>query len=738
MAKIDTNALARPAAAAPLEAHSPEAEVVVTTTAEPAAQSRFSILGLLRHWKLISLIAGPIAVLGCAAAWVLFTPEYEATATLLVSPTQSRVLYQTEDDQRWRFFQQFLKSQVAIIESRTILERVLANAEVRKTNWFRSPETSPLGAPRTDLERLIDTLDVTVSPGTFLISITARTRSPLDAVVLANVTHDEFLKYSAEERSGDTEMVFEMLTPEEQRLRNSIEDRSRRGAEALLDLRVTSPESLVQTRGVRLDEQRIKLQELERELAVLERQKAQIDSRLNSDAGAVTGDAAEQTYFAADREWQNRRDELQKSEQAYSDMLAWRGEKHPSVEAASRRVANARQELEKREGMLREQRQLPQAPVAMTLDASGRTTVPLDPQALEDAIVQRRFEVEQLRTDVEREENEFVADFQKALQFSRDSETLQRDKNKYGLIRQRLDELQVEGAVASIRAAARAAPPSRPSNWKQPIMVGGLAVFGGLGLGCFVAGYRGTTRPVAHDFSRQTGTPVLGMLPRARSGAPLSDDEQPMQSEYIRIVRTSILQRLANVASGTIAVTSAGPAAGKTTVSIMLARSLAASGKRVLLVDTDLRRPNVAKSLKLSPRLGIGEVLSGMASDEDAILASESPNLRILPVGPLFGRQCVELLANGALTTALRRWRQNADFVIFDCSPVLPVADARMLLSHSDGVILVAREGRCRREELLETLDCITESGGKLLGTVFVGAEHVSSYRNRYYEYYTS
>ncbi len=698
-------------------------------TAGAAPRSSFSAQAVWRFKWTFLLVALPFFLAGPLVAYFAIKPVYEATSTILVSPTQGHILYRTEDDSRPRFFQQYLKSQVGLIESPTILNRVLADPRVQQTAWFRAPARALLGPPRSDLERLGEAVDVSVMPGSFLISITARVPKARDAVVLANVVQEEFLKYSAEAVGADSQVVFSTLTPEEQKLRSSIDDRARRGGETLMQLRVTTPEHLVTTRGARIEEMRGKLEDLERAIDVLKQQRDQLlaQEAAAGDAGKV--DDASQ-LFAADREWMQRRAELQEARRQLDDARSRLGPQHPTVQSLAKRVGSAETLLQEREGFLRINQALRTVPAA-----GGAPDAALAPASLTQTISQKEFEAQRLRQDLQQSEEEFQQDFQRALELARDSESLAQDKQKYGMIRQRLDELQLEGALASIRDAAQAAPPTWPANWKQPILACAGLMLLGAGCGFVAANRRAATRPIAQDFARVTHAPILGMLPRIRSDRPMAPREAQVQAERIRIVRAGILHRLEAERGGTIVVTSAGPGAGKTTVAIMLARSLAQGGKRVLLVDTDLRRPNVAKAMGIKPELGLNHLLAGAARDEDVILAADTPGLNIIPIGPGVEVQHIEMLANGVFGTCLKRWREAADFVVLDTCPVLPVADARMLFRHADGVLLVAREGRCRQAELAETLACVDSAGGRLLGTVFVGTRPSASYGDSYYGY---
>jgi len=135
-----------------------------------------------------------------------------------------------------------------------------------------------------------------------------------------------------------------------------------------------------------------------------------------------------------------------------------------------------------------------------------------------------------------------------------------------------------------------------------------------------------------------------------------------------------LLQKLGNN-GGSVVITSPEASSGKTTVSILLARSLAAMGKRTLLVDADLLHPSASRYFELIDQRGLCCVVSGDLSDEDAIIPTDNENLFILPTGERHARGNRDVLANGAFAAALQRWKSQFDYVLIDSPPVLAMID---------------------------------------------------------------
>jgi capsular exopolysaccharide synthesis family protein len=185
-----------------------------------------------------------------------------------------------------------------------------------------------------------------------------------------------------------------------------------------------------------------------------------------------------------------------------------------------------------------------------------------------------------------------------------------------------------------------------------------------------------------------------------------------------------------------ILVTSALPGEGKTTVSTNLAIALARLHKRVLLVDTDLRRPSIHRAMRLTANSGLGALLRKQAKFEEAVIGfAEIPNLLVLPAGPVNLPDDTELLVSGFKDLA-ERWREQFDHIIIDTPPVLAMTDAVRMSVEADSVILVVRAGQITKNEFLQAQDLLLKVNARLAGFVLNGADLGSSDFRHYYGYY--
>ncbi len=248
--------------------------------------------------------------------------------------------------------------------------------------------------------------------------------------------------------------------------------------------------------------------------------------------------------------------------------------------------------------------------------------------------------------------------------------------------------------------------------------------------------------------------PSLGVVPllgaKSKNGASpqLSDVNGSVKPElvsslrpmsltaesYKSMVTSILLSHRAHPA--VILVTSALSGEGKTTVSTNLAIVLARLRRRVLLVDTDLRRPSIHRAMRLSAKAGLGALLRKSAAFEEVVVnCPDIPNLFVLPAAPINLPEDTELLVSG-FKELVDRWREQFDHIIIDTPPVLSMTDAVRMSVEADSVILVIRAGQVAKKEFLRAQDLLLKVNARLTGFVLNGAELDSSDFKYFYSYY--
>ncbi|WP_078543553.1 CpsD/CapB family tyrosine-protein kinase [Litchfieldia alkalitelluris] len=216
-----------------------------------------------------------------------------------------------------------------------------------------------------------------------------------------------------------------------------------------------------------------------------------------------------------------------------------------------------------------------------------------------------------------------------------------------------------------------------------------------------------------------------------RSLISLKNPKSPISEQY-RTIRTNIQFSTVDAELKTIMVTSSGPGEGKSTTTNNLAIVFAQQGKKVLLIDADLRKPTAHFSFRQDNSIGLSNVLTRQTTFDQAIRETEQPNLFLLTSGPIPPNPA-ELLGSRMMDNLLKELAGLFDMIIFDTPPVLAVTDAQVLANKCDGVVLVASSGRTENEAALKAKESIVSAKGKIIGVVLNNKKQKDS---QYYYYY--
>lgn len=195
------------------------------------------------------------------------------------------------------------------------------------------------------------------------------------------------------------------------------------------------------------------------------------------------------------------------------------------------------------------------------------------------------------------------------------------------------------------------------------------------------------------------------------------NDPKSSAAEAYRTLRTNLQFSMLDKDSNIIAITSCEPGEGKSTIISNLAISLAQSGKKVLLIDCDLRKPIIHKKFGISNTTGLTSLLLKESTIEEAIYKVDIPNLGLIPSGPVPPNPS-EILGSKKMGKILEELRNYFDIILLDSPPVLVVSDLHVLASSVDGILLVATYGITEKNAILRAKEGILKVGGKVLGVV--------------------
>lgn len=259
----------------------------------------------------------------------------------------------------------------------------------------------------------------------------------------------------------------------------------------------------------------------------------------------------------------------------------------------------------------------------------------------------------------------------------------------------------------------------------QPLRNLALAAVLGLLLGLGLAVLRellDTSMKTQHDVEEVTDAPVMADIAfdQKATKRPLITSLEPHapRVEAFRVLRTNMQFVDVDNQSKVFVVSSSLPGEGKTTTACNLAITLAQAGERVLMIDGDLRRPQVAGMFSVEPAVGLTTVLIGSIELEDALQESTIDNLTVLTSGAIPPNPS-ELLQSRAMTDVVERARKEYDVIVIDAPPLLPVTDAALLSAQADGALVVVRHSKTTREQLRHSLERLAAVDAKALGLVF-------------------
>ena len=243
--------------------------------------------------------------------------------------------------------------------------------------------------------------------------------------------------------------------------------------------------------------------------------------------------------------------------------------------------------------------------------------------------------------------------------------------------------------------------------------------------------------PLGSKSTREGSNPQRLVLTSSKEAVELVTQARPQSqmAESYRALRTSLLLSSLGAPPKVIMITSALPQEGKTTTSINTAIVLAQKGVRVLLIDGDLRRPSIHKTLGMGPHSGLSNVLTGSTTLDEAIVRTTLlPNLFVLPAGTPPPNPA-ELLASSNMRDVLLQLREQYDHVVIDTPPSLSVTDAVVLSPRADAVILVIRSGQTSKHALRRSRDILFQVNAKLVGVLLNAVDLTSPDYYYYYEY---
>lgn len=721
---------------------------------------------LRRHWKLIAL-AVVLAVAGAAVLYLITPKQYRATARIQIERKNLSPLGSGQNpwlENLWNM--EYYPTQYQLLQSRGLAERVvvdlgLANdprvnpngrALVQPDEATGEPEAVDAAVLGRLAQRVKGGLDVNPVRNTQLVDIAYVSSSPELSARVANGFAEAFIDWGVKTRRSSVGRASSFLASQIESLKNEIQEKEAK-------LRAYSKESdivaldqksnvvLQQLQSFNTDYIEAKARRIEAEARykeLLETPRQEVADRYSD--GTVSQLLAEQRQL--EREYQTK---LQTYKPEWPGMVELRA-----------RIDEGEKNLQK---VIAEQVEKAKE----TAYAEYQTALRRE-KALQDELEQQKSELlDQSSSAVE------LTNLQVEIATSRDLlDQLLRQQSETE-VAARLQNTD-ESNVRIVDRALVPGGPFRPSLRQNLAMGTGVGLLLGIGL-VFLIEYMDRTLKTPEEVERRLRLPNLAVIPdvsggskaggkgygygygygtvraakrpglvRKVAGSPGGDldtvemvpHEHPRLSvsEAYRALRTALLLSSAEELK-TVAITSPGSGEGKTATSTNLAVVMAQLGRRVLLIDADLRKPRLHEVFRVSNRAGLVNILAGGEDPSTLTVATDLQGLHLIPSGPIPPNPS-ELLSSDRMAELLRKARGRFDFVILDTPPVLAVTDATVIGSISDGVVLCLRAGKVLREDAKACRDRLAMADVRILGSVLNRYSERVGTRRSYHEYYAA
>lgn len=713
------------------EATRPSAAAILADQMSRGLPLRDYLRILHKHrWMILAVVA----VMVSAVTVVSFRtkPVYETASRLEINGEVPDLANLRELFLQMPTSDDFIQTQVRILESDD-----LAIQTVRALRLYEKPEFAvhtaarAAGAPFTPPEEMMligafkARLRVEAVRGSRLVDVHFESTDPKLAADAANALADLYVENNFRKKYDSTMQATEWMSGQLHEVKMKMEESHEALVKYERDNQIFSLNEGQNVTLTKLGDLNKEVTEAEGERIAKESQSQLVASRRLDDLPAVA-----QSPLIQDLEKR-----LSQLDDDKVEALGTLGPKHPRVLRIERQIAEIKSQLE------REKQQ-----VANRIESE-----------YEAALKREQL----LRKSLERQEAEANILNSKLVEYSLLKREYETNQQLYESLLERLKEAGISSGLRSsnIHVVDRARPPLSPVRPKKTTNVL-LSLVVGLILGAVLAlfnEYLDNSVKVPEEVESLVNLPVLGIIPGLsslnaggpRRGLPgpagawpqaseLATVAQPQSvvSEAYRALRTSILLSTSKQPPQTILISSGQPREGKTTTALNLSITLAQRGDRVVLIDTDLRRPRVHRAFGLANERGLSAYLAGnMALDELPRAIRQIPNLFVITSGPNPPNPA-ELLSSEPIEGLFHELRRQFDFIVMDSPPAITVADSMILAAHADGVILVVHGAVTTRETLKHTSKLMTSVNARMIGVVLNNIDIRSIDYKYYYMYY--
>jgi len=682
-------------------------------------EESFSLAFILRaiaHWW---TVAAPVALLlatgSVVAVWVLVKPKYRATAWIQIEDTTPYVVAPTPIESR-----RFVQTQIELMRSPLVIGPVLANSEVQSI-----PELQAAGW-NDPVSRLGKRLQVEPVGDSELYEVSFDSVSPAHAATVVNAVVDEYFKMWSESNTTRSQRVIELLEQEKERRGREVQRLQalirELGKEIAVKNHLPVEPGVMVVNEHPLQKLRDRLSATEVERHVLEAQvRAYKESPTNEEAKVPLALVERDVDLAPSVVEARARLNAKQAQLPRLLAVAARGKDDPQYKQALEEVNTLQQNYERARDEVR-------PAIADMLQNRARSEGSKSLAQMEVQLEGLVATEALLRGQIKEEADTLEDTGSQAVELEFTRNALAHELKVYDQIAQRALTMRTEArAPARVTLLKEAVAPSSPIE-RFPVMPLGLAAAFSLCLPFGLAILReAVVRRIANtkELEQHAPAPVVAEVVRlpSRRHSPrtrMGEHMLGLYEESIDALRTGIWLSDGHVLS-MVAVASAVSGEGKTSTATQLALSLArASGEPTLLVDADLRSPDIHRVFGIDHVPGLVSVLRGDCQLEDAICDGWGDGLHLLPSGRLTGSPH-RLIGDGRLEQCWRQLRQRYRFIVVDTPPLLAASEALEIARQADGVLLCAMRDRSRAKQVQAAYRRLLSTGAVPIGAVLNG-----------------
>jgi capsular exopolysaccharide synthesis family protein len=672
---------------------------------------------MLRRRFVTMVLVGATVAAAAFAFLMLRPPSYDATSLLIINPRQERVLNSDDVVGQLPRDSAAIDSEIELLKSSALMSDLAEALGMMRRGGASGAANANESNVAADLARSID---VRRRGLTYVIEITAHSRDPRRAQLIANTYADVYVASQVSQRVDTVQRANSWLSRRLAELRQDVQQKEN----AAETFRVQN--GLMAAQGSTLQESEItnvqnQVLAAQADLAAAEARYRQLQDLRASGASLDTiGNAinSETIRTLRDREADVTRRQ--------SDLENRYLPTHPAVQA----IRAERQDVEN---------QIQQEIQRISVNLGNEVAV-------------ARARVQTLQDSLRNATGDLSQNSAASVRLRELEREATASRQAYEAYLQRYQQIadQDQLNTSDAHLLAYASQPTSPASPLLRVSLA-LALIAGLALGLMagvVAELLDQSVKNADDLETKVGSPAIASIPtiskRMMRQLPPAERHpsgyligRPMSAftEALRVLRTVIVYSRLDFSVKVVAVTSGLPDEGKTTISMCLARVAAMSGQRALVVDCDLRKQSINDVLDVETDVGILQVLAGEAPWRSAIVRDPCSDAHVLPVATS-GFTPRDVFGSEAMSRLVSELRSHYDLVILDCAPILAVAETRILVKHADTVVVVARAGRSAIGAVRSAVRQTEKAGGQVLGVALnCVLPHWQSYGDSLYFY---